>query len=128
MAHDAGPSLPDGGLDEFYRLIDTLLVAGRDFRQALDRMEGALLLLRASRRPGPPPVALGGAHAREAWNEFSRTLGVLNGAVCGARIEGYRAAVDDGSLTLTELARATGHSRQQVTRLVNKGRAARHPD
>lgn len=113
---------PYGELAEFYRLIDMVLARCRDFQTALTSVEDSLVELRAVRRPGPPPVVLGGHARQSAWADFSTALQALNGAVTLARAEGYRAAVDDGGLTLTELARVAGHSRQQVTRLVNRGR------
>ncbi|MFI1018665.1 hypothetical protein [Streptomyces sp. NPDC020965] len=122
--------VPYGELAEFYRLIDTVLARCRDFQNALGSVEESLVELRASRRPGPPPVVLGGDAGQAAWADFSAALRALNGAVTLARAEGYRAAVDDGGLSLTELARVAGRSRQQVTRLVNRGRGsskAPHP-
>ncbi|MEU5398088.1 hypothetical protein ABZ348_02130 [Streptomyces sp. NPDC005963] len=120
-----------GELAEFYRLIDTVLARCRDFQSALASVEDSLMELRATRRPGPPPVVLGGFARQAAWADFSAAFRALNGAVTLARAEGYRAAVDDGGLTLTELARVAGRSRQQVTRLVNRGRdsytAGQHP-
>ncbi|MER6910383.1 hypothetical protein ABT354_01720 [Streptomyces sp. NPDC000594] len=115
---------PCGELAEFYRLIDTVLAACRDFHGALERVEDSLGELRATRRPGPPPAVLGGGSAHTAWTDLSVAFRALNGALADARGEGYRAAVDDGGLTLTELARVSGRSRQQVTRLVNRGRDA----
>ncbi|MER5769122.1 hypothetical protein [Streptomyces sp. NPDC001985] len=117
-----GADAPYGELAEFYRLIDTILATCQDFRTALTRVEDSLVELRAGRRPGPPSVVLGGSAMHTAWAEFSAAFQALNGAVTHGRVEGYRAAVDDGGLTLTELARVAGRSRQQVTRLVNKGR------
>ncbi|MFI1829286.1 hypothetical protein ACH41E_22975 [Streptomyces sp. NPDC020412] len=116
--------VPYDELAEFYRVIDTALAACADFRGALEQMEHSLVELRALRRPGPPPVVLGGGATREAWAEFSAAFQALNGALTHARVEGYRAAVDEGGLTLSELARMSGRSRQQVTRLVNRGRDA----
>ncbi|MFE5858362.1 hypothetical protein ACFQ61_34740 [Streptomyces sp. NPDC056500] len=113
---------PYGELAEFYQLIDTVLARCQDFQSALASVEDSLVELRAIRRPGPPPVVLGGYARQAAWADFSAAFRALNGAVTLARAEGYRAAVDDGGLTLTELARVAGHSRQQVTRLVNRGR------
>ncbi|MEU5974824.1 hypothetical protein [Streptomyces sp. NPDC047315] len=124
---DVGSDVPYDELAEFYRVIDTALAACADFRGALERVEHSLTELRALRRPGPPPVVLGGGATREAWAEFSAAFRALNGALTHARVEGYRAAVDDGGLTLSELARMSGHSRQQVTRLVNRGRDAQAP-
>ncbi|MEW1547887.1 hypothetical protein [Streptomyces tsukubensis] len=115
-------------LADFYRLIDSAIGACGDFRRAARRVEDSLAELRDLRRPGPPPGLLGGTDLRRAWADFSAALQDVNSAVTHARAEGYRAAVDDGGVSLTELARISGHSRQQVTRLVNRGRTARADD
>ncbi|QDY80200.1 helix-turn-helix domain-containing protein [Streptomyces qinzhouensis] len=112
----------------FYELIDSAIGACGDFRRAAQQVEDSLAVLRDTRRPGPPPGLLGGSDLRRAWAEFSAALRDVNSAVTHARAEGYRAAVDDGGISLTELARLSGHSRQQVTRLVNRGRTARGED
>lgn len=118
----------DAELEVFYRLIDSAIGACAEFREAARRVEDSLTRLRAARHPGPPPVVLGGDAMVDAWTAYAVALRAMNRAVTHARAEGYRAAVDDGGFTLTELARLCGHSRQQVTRLVNRGRAARDDD
>ncbi|MFF8955404.1 hypothetical protein [Streptomyces sp. NPDC014894] len=119
------PDAPHAELAEFYRLIDTVLARCRDFQSTLASVEDSLVELRAARRPGPPPAVLGGSAGQSAWADFSVALRALNGAMTRARAEGYRAAVDDGGLSLTDVARVAGRSRQQVTRLVNRGRDSR---
>ncbi|MGV9315408.1 helix-turn-helix domain-containing protein [Streptomyces sp. NPDC003691] len=115
----------DGELASFYELIDSAIGACGDFRRAARRVEETLAVLRDARRPGPPPVLLGGTDMRRAWADFSAAMRDMNSAVTDARAEGYRAAVDDAGISLTDLARLSGHSRQHVTRLVNRGRGAR---
>ncbi|MFE0424308.1 hypothetical protein [Streptomyces sp. NPDC058953] len=125
----AAPGAPaadiSGELAGFYRLIDSAIGACEEFREAVLRVEESLTRLRSARPPGPPPAVLGGDALRDAWSAYAEALLSMNRAVTHARAEGYRAAVDDGGVGLTELARLSGHSRQQVTRLVNRGRAAR---
>ncbi|MFJ8229857.1 hypothetical protein ACIQ9E_07840 [Streptomyces sp. NPDC094448] len=125
---DAAEAARAAELADFYRLIDSAIGACGDIRRAARQVEDSLAELRDLRRPGPPPGLLGGTELRRAWAGFSAALRDVNSAVTHARAEGYRAAVDEGGVSLTELARISGHSRQQVTRLVNRGRTARAED
>lgn len=55
--------------------------------------------------------------------EVSDALGALNSTLMHARAEGIRVMVDDEGLSLRDVARLVGHSRQFVSRLYHYARS-----
>jgi hypothetical protein len=107
--------------DWYVESIDNVQRCADALHDALDQAVGALLIAREERIAGLPLpemvarlVERGGTSARRSADEAFRAY---TEAVTAYRAKVIRALVDEEGLTLSEIARSTGVSRQMVGRL-----------
>jgi hypothetical protein len=109
-------------------LVEATLSACADVKTAATELEAAMHDLRERRAAGKPPEVLGGADLQGTWTQLYSAVTELREALADARAEAYRYAVDVAGFSLSDLARYSGRSRQFVSRMVERGRAAHPPD
>lgn len=105
--------------------IDNVQCRAVALHEALDRTVEALMTARQERVAGAPLVEIvtgfverGGITTRRSVDEAFRAY---TAAITAYRAEAVRALVDHGAMTLSEVARLVGVSRQMVSRLYRAG-------
>jgi hypothetical protein len=108
--------------DRLTELVEIAIEACRDVERTAGLLHAGLPPLLEARRAGLPVAELMGSRMTAVGYEFGSVLKAVHRSLAVLRRELYRSAIDDEGLTLTEMARLPGNSRQRIARQVKRAR------
>ncbi|MGW8887482.1 hypothetical protein [Streptomyces sp. NPDC055749] len=121
---DTGAPAPESTPDErLAQLVEIAVEACREVERAARRLDAGLPRLLEARRQGLPVAELPGSDMSAVGYEFGSALKTVYRSLAVIRRELYRSAVDEDGLSLSEMARISGNSRQRIASLVKRARA-----
>ncbi|MFG2613976.1 hypothetical protein [Streptomyces anulatus] len=108
--------------DRLAELVEIAVEACRDVERVARLLDAGLPRLLEARRQGLSFAKLKSSQVSAVGYEFGAALKAVHRSLAELRRELYRSAIDDDGLTLTEMARLSGNSRQRIARQVKRAR------